>query len=224
MTKDATQSNGFGRALRDLAGALSHRQVEEICTSYLGLREQVDGMSLAELLGQVEREAGDQAMGLIVSAFSHRRCYMCKDGTVPCKTCDGTGSVDRFSCPQCDGLGVEPCSFCLGSSWTDRDAVPVEIRQAVLKHHVARVEKNLARLARLSPEALTSAAKLPPGKRTEVVTWLFRLQGRLVDLARSVKDNGSEKAARYGIMAAKIEKLLEALRAQKTGPEQPQQA
>lgn len=222
MAKETAQSAGFEQALRDLAEAISELKVEPICTSYLALRQEAREMTAGELLGRVEQAAGERAKEVIVSAFSRRRCFMCKDGTVPCQTCDGTGTVDRFPCPQCEGLSVEPCSFCLGSSWTDRDEIPVEVRRAVLKRRGAHVEKDITRLVGLARGAWASAERLAPEKRTEIGAWLMRLQSRLNDLAKAVSDNGDEKAARFGAMAAEIDKLLASIQVRRTPPGEPQ--
>ena len=218
MTKESEQANGLDLALRNLVEAIAQRQIEGICTSYLALRQQANGMAVEELLDHLERQAGGEATGLVVSAFSHRHCFMCKDGTTGCQTCDGTGMVDRFPCPQCEGLSLEPCSFCLGSAWTDGDEIPAEFRRAALKNHAARVEKDIARLAKLAPESWASAQHLAPEKKAEVVSWLLRLQGRLAELARSARGNGHDSAARYRAIADRVGRLLESLRVKTAGP------
>ncbi len=211
-------SSGFQRALQGLLEAMAQRQVEPICASYLALRQRAGETSAEELLEHIERHAGQGARALLLSAFSRRHCFMCRDGTSPCQACKGTGVAEGSACPQCEGLGAEPCLFCMGSAWTDRNEVPAEFRRAVLKHHVAHVQKDVARLVKLSPKAWTSARDLGPGQRVELATWLMRLQGRLASLAASVHDNGHQRVARFGVLASRIEKLLDALRVRDPQP------
>jgi hypothetical protein len=95
----------FKRALRELAAALYAKKVEPICTAYLALRRASRGLVVRELLARITAAGGASAVPMIVSAFAHRKCFMCEDGTTACQTCDGTGMVDRFPCPR-GGLKV----------------------------------------------------------------------------------------------------------------------
>jgi hypothetical protein len=223
MARGTQPTNGFEQALKDLGEAVAERRVESICAHYLALRRHTRGMKVGEVFDHVDRVAGNDARAVIVSAFSHRRCFMCQDGTTPCNGCDGTGTADGAVCRQCDGLGVEPCSFCLGAGWIDRDEIPAEIRPAVLKRQIAHVEKELARMLKTGRSAWASIGRLPPKQRAELFAWLIRLQARLSDLATSVADNGNERVARYGALAAAIQKLLDRMRAEGPSSHEPEE-
>ena len=203
----------FRRALKAFAEAVSTRKVELICSAYLALRRSARGMSVTQLLDAADAATAGQARAAALSAFSHRRCFMCEDGTSACGTCNATGLAGGFPCPQCDGLGMEPCPFCRGSAWSDRDQVPPEFRQAVLNRHLARVQKDAARLrGLLQTGAFASATRLPAERRRELIAWLIRLQGRLRDLAGASKGNGENRTARFAALAARIDEILQKMR------------
>ena len=98
MERSTEPANGFDRALSELSEALATRKVEPICTSYLALRRLARGIRAGELLDRVGQAAGEDARAVIVSAFSHRRCFMCENGTDPCNACEGTGMADGAPC------------------------------------------------------------------------------------------------------------------------------
>jgi hypothetical protein len=127
--------------------------------------------------------------------------------------------VDRFPCPQCDGLGIEACSFCLGSGWTDRNEIPEEFRPAVLKRQAHHVEKDIDRLVQSGRKILASAEQMTQEDRNRLAAWLIRLQARLTDLARHVKEDGDERAVRYGALAGRIDTILDTLRRKQAPPE-----
>lgn len=202
----------FEAALKELGSAVAGRKVEPVCTSYLALRRAGHAMPLQEFVSHIERAHGPVAQAVIISAFSHRKCFMCEDGGAVCQTCYGGGQVDRFMCPQCDGLGLQPCPFCLGTAWNDPDEVPPELRKGVFRRHVAHVEKDAVRLNKLpDPSKLASADSLPPAKRGEVVSWLVRLRARLNILTGSPMDSEAGRAVRYAAIARRIDGVLEAL-------------
>ena len=213
-----TGAGGSGRrfelGLSKLGEALSTRKTEPICAAYLTLRRLGHGSGVHALLDRIDQTLGREARGLILSAFSRRRCFMCDRGTSPCHTCAGAGLVDRFRCPNCEGLGVEACMFCLGSGWSPLEDMPEELRPGVRKLRTAQLRKDIERLTALPMgKALASARQAAPEKRRELATWLLRALGRLNVLTRHrVADEaplslpGADEAAR------RAEQLLEALR------------
>jgi len=209
---NAAPGRGFEQALQHLADAVAERRVEPISTAYLALRREARSMSPAELLEHVDRFAGKKARTLIVSAFSHRRCFMCRNGTTPCQVCEGSGTTDGEPCTQCDGLGIEVCPFCLGTGWIDPNEIPPEIRQPVRQRQIVQVEKDLARLAKVGPKIWTWAAALSPEKRVEFAAWLIRLQARLSDLAETLAAGKDERAGRFKALAEKLDRMLARLR------------
>ena len=207
-----TNQSDFDKALAELTNAIAARKVEPICTSYLRLRTLAGGMKLEEMFNRIRQAAGDKALEVIVSAFSHRRCFMCDDGVMPCQACQGQGLTDGEPCLSCDGQGVEVCSFCLGTGWSDYNQIPKELRKAVLHRRIRHVEKDLARLVRtVSGKSLDSINKLSKDERKDIIVWLIRLQARLRELAELGKDK-DRRADKFGIAAGQIERILKRLR------------
>ena len=215
--KDIPQSrhqpdrDDFNKALDELVNAIASRKVEPICAAYFRLRSKAR-MKLEEMFNRIKQAAGDKALEVIVSAFSHRRCFMCDDGVMPCQACQGEGIVDGTPCLNCDGLGLEVCSFCLGTGWADYNQIPRELQRAVLHRRIRHVEKDLARLARtVSGKSLDLVNQLSKDEKKEIIVWLIRLQARLNELAELGK--GKDKQAdKFGIAAGQIERILRKLR------------
>ena len=203
---------GFEKALSELAQAITQRRVEAICVAYLLLRRAASGMSVREMLDAADRAAGGDARLAIVSAFSQRRCFMCRTGSSRCKNCDGAGVAEAAVCPQCEGLGVEACDFCRGGAWSDLDEVPPELRSAAARWRLVRVEKDLGRLGRLPPPTRVRRMHVTPQERRELSAWLIRLRGRLALASGIEADNGKQRADRLAAAAEKIEQLLDAIR------------
>ncbi len=212
------QPTSFEAALDRLAQAVARRKAEPICIAYLLLRRAGRGMSVRKVLDAADKATGGKARGVIVSAYTQRRCYMCRDGSSRCKTCQGTGAAEGKPCPQCDGLGVEPCDFCMGAAWSDLDQVPPELRPAVAHRRLAHVEKELRRLSRLpGPEQLRSM-QINPDQRSRLATWLMRLRGRLVIPAGVEGGNGRQRAEQFAAAIETVGRLLDAIRPPQAGP------
>lgn len=202
----------FDKALAELSNSIAARKVEPICTSYLRMRTLARGMKLEEMFNRIKQASGDEALDAIISAFSHRRCFMCDGGVIPCQACQGRGSTDGVPCLSCDGQGVEVCSFCLGTGWTDYNQIPKELRRAVLLRRFKHVEKDLARLARtVSGKSLDLVNQLSEDQKKEIIVWLIKLQARLRELAELGKGK-DRRADKFGIAAGQIERILKRLR------------
>ncbi len=120
-------------ALEELAHAAAKKHAEPICTAYSRLRHASRGMHVREMFKRADEALGQSSRDLIVTAYSHRHCFMCKGGIVACRSCRGSGQVEKGrKCLSCDGLGLTMCDFCRGTGWADRDSLPREIRPAVL--------------------------------------------------------------------------------------------
>ncbi len=210
-------SGGFDEALKNLAEAIAERKVEPICTAYLALRHVAGKTPLIEILKQVDRTVSSKsgsALAMIISAFSHRQCVMCSSGAAPCRTCSGSGTSEGFECPTCDGLGVETCSFCAGTGWSDRHDIPDEIRPAAVNRRIKHAKKELARLDRISEADIPASVKqLQPQQQSELASSLLRLQARLTSLAGVEVGNDAEHIARFRVGAERIRRFLEVLRA-----------
>jgi hypothetical protein len=208
----AKQPLSFEAALEELGEAVAARKCEAICIAYLVLRRAGRGMPPREILDAADRAAGESARRTIISAFGRRRCYMCEGGTVRCPTCQGEGVSDGLLCPQCDGLGVERCDFCMGTGLSDLDAVPEELRPAVARRRAGHVDYDLAKLDKLpEPEALRRIQGTA-GQRRDLASWLMRLRGRLTHTAARGGNNGDGRARRLAEAVVRIDLLLEAVR------------
>lgn len=208
----------FDEALKKLAEAIAERKVEPICSAYLTLRRVAGEIPPREIPDRVDRSVtskSNSAREIIISAFSHRHCVMCSDGVTPCRTCSGSGTVEDFECPTCDGLGVETCSFCAGAGWCDHNEIPDEIRPAAVNRRIKHVKKEFARLDRISKTDMPALLeRLQPEQRRELATSLLRLQARLADLAgvKTDNDNNDEYVARFIAWAERIKRFLEAIK------------
>ena len=213
QSKSHSNRGDFDKALAELTNAIAARKVEPICAAYFRLRSKAQGITLEEMFNRIRQAAGDKALDAIVSAFSHRRCFMCDGGVMPCQACQGQGlTADGEPCLSCDGQGVEVCSFCLGTGWSDYNQIPKELRKAVLHRRTRHVEKDLARLVRtVSGKSLDSINKLSKDERKEIIVWLIRLQARLRELAELGKGK-DKRADKFGIAAGQIERILKKLR------------
>ncbi len=204
-------------ALADLAEALAARKVEPICAAYISLRRNGRSMSAADILEGLNGTAGGSAEKMIISAFSHRRCFMCEDGFTPCRTCDGAGIVNDYPCPGCDGLGVEVCSFCQGTGWSDAGQIPAEVLRAAVHRRIRHVSSDLKHLNEILKTGLpASIERLGPEKRRELTSRLLRLRARLANLANAEIENNGGHAAAFQTAESRIGQLLKALQPTQT--------
>ena len=199
--------------LRQLHQAVAGRHVDPICRAYAALRRAAGRMSPRDLLALAGEHLEMPVATLVLSAYSHRRCYMCDDGTVTCDFCEGTCKDDKGRpCSQCDGLGLATCGFCGGTGWADRADVPPELATAVAKRQLARVatdlkdlQQSVAKLGREDMEAM------PADRRGALAGRLIRLQARLDELGRCDFCD-DQHAAHIAELAERVGIFLEALR------------
>ena len=211
-------SGGFDEAMKNLVEAVSERKVEPIRIAYLALRSANGKIPTSEILECVDRSVTSKSGSIremIVSAFSHGHCVMCDDGVTPCRTCNGSGTVNDYICPDCDGLGIEVCMFCAGTGWSDHHDIPAEIRPDAVLRRIKHVKKDLAILDKVSEaDILASAEKLDPHQRRELASRLIRLQAKLTRMAGVEVGNDTEHVARFHVAASRIKRFLEAIRSQ----------
>lgn len=176
--------DGLDRAILALGEAVRDKKVDPICAAYLGVHSAARGMKIAELCDRIVRDLGDGAVQAVVSAFSHRRCFMCADGMLPCEHCEDTGQIEPGRrCPHCDGYGRVICGFCQGTGWADLDTVPTEIRSSVLNRQFAHVKSELQRLLKAAPGLSEQKIKrLAPQQRDAMIAWIVRLSAQLAFL------------------------------------------
>ena len=201
------------QALANLRAAAETKKVDPICNAYQTLRVAANGMAISDMLALADKALGTSAAELVVSAYSHRRCFMCEAGTVPCERCEGSGFLEEGrACQHCDGLAVTACGFCGGTAWPDRNTIPRELVPIVLQRQIMHARADIKRVA-------VAAAALDPGKvseltndrRKQLVSWMIRLNARLVDLinAEAVDE---DQQAHFGSLTRKIKICLNVLR------------
>ncbi|MFB3892996.1 MAG: hypothetical protein ACE15C_13340 [Phycisphaerae bacterium] len=208
-------ADGVRNAMDELRRAADSRQIEPICAAYIALRKRCAGMKVRELFDRVEQALGPMGKAVVISAFSHRRCFMCTGGTMACDQCDETGlAAPGRICPGCDGFGVVPCTFCQGTGWADREVVPEEIKRAVADRHVLHVKSEWSRLkAENEGFSAQKLAKLTFGQRRRLGTWLIRLQSRMNALGQSEEVAETSDRDELTAAIAEIDLLLGSLSA-----------
>jgi len=205
------RSGAFDAAMDGLRQAVAGGKPDPICAAYLKLRRTARGMSPRALLTSADRAIGPGSAETVLAAFSARRCFMCNGGAVPCETCDGTGQREGHVCPQCDGLGVEPCAFCQAAAWCDGEQTPAELARGVLRRRIAAVAEDVKRFQHLSPARVLASADTP-ARRRRLAAWLMRLKGRLGYVASAGNGDGADARVALGGLGERIDAMLEALR------------
>ena len=200
--------------LAELRRAANNRNVEQICAAHLALRRAAAGVNRREAFALADAVLGQSAMNLIVSAYSHRHCFMCDGGSVPCEQCDAGGRLaNGRTCPGCEGLGLLECGFCSGTGWADRDTTPPEIATAVMSRQLDHVRTALDRTVKaLGGFTIGKIRSLPLDKRRAMVARLMQLHSRLGELAGSSAIDDDEEQVRLGAMVEKIRTELEMLK------------
>jgi len=216
-TVNPAGSNGSARlkeALAELKLAVDERHVEPICSAYQGLRATARGMSVREVIAAIDEYVGANAMAAIISAYSHRECFMCRGGQATCDQCKGTGFVEPGRvCLSCDGKGVIVCGFCRGTGLADFDTVPSELKKAVLDRQLVHVRRELAQLKDRYPDLSTEKLlAMPDDQRRQMARWLIRLQARLSTMMDSGAITDDQERSRITEIAARIDSSLESLK------------
>lgn len=210
----AAGTNGVASAIQELESVAKTKRADPICSAYQNLRNTARGMKVSKVFELINQALGQSGADIIASAYSHRHCFMCADGTARCETCSGTGLLEEDRrCPNCEGLGAIPCGFCQGTGWADRDTVPQELRIAVIKRQSAHLHGELQRLAKaFSGITKQNLAGVSEKVRTELIHWMIRLENRISDLGESENTPNDDRQMKMGSFAKKIERCLDLLR------------
>lgn len=212
MITSSFQSD-FDRSVLALARVLSAGRSEPICLAYIQLRQHAAGMTIAEMLSRLQQALGQENLAAIFSAFSHRHCYMCVDGHVPCHSCEGSGQLGDGPCLQCAGLGMEGCNFCSGTGWGDESLMPRELIPELRKRHLSHALgqwKKLTEAGDLAKWAL-NAGRMPMAERREVALWVMRVKARLEAVAEEHVVHEPAQIQQLQKMAHHVEKVLRLL-------------
>lgn len=194
----------------DLCEAIICKRVEPICAAYRHLLDAAGDCDRDKLLARVDASLGEAARPYIVSAFSHRGCFMCKNGIVPCDQCDATGELPGGQrCPKCRGLGQAACGFCRGTGWADREVVPPELISDVFERQLAHVHEELANLMEtIGPGKLEELRRLPTDQKRTVGAWLIRIYARLRDMVKNGAIEDPQERERLAKLAGRIRQCL----------------
>ena len=179
---------GIQGALAELREAVASGKTESICLAYLALRgaATASGIKAPEMFERADRAISGSAIDVIASAFSHRHCFMCQNGVVPCDGCEGAGSTEAAGeCRPCKGTGLTPCTFCQGTGWAPRDMIPTEFTPGVLRRlRLASTDRDLKDLAEVVGKlGGVKARRLPNEERRNLTAVVMRLQARVESLA-----------------------------------------
>ncbi len=208
------------RVLNAFAQAARKRSVEAVCSAYEDLRHACRGMTLGEVIALADSATRGKALSLVVSAYSHRQCFMCEAGHVACDGCDGTGQeLTGRTCAHCDGLGLARCPFCRGTGWSDQQTIPAELRRAVRSRQLAHVLCEAAQLRRwLADHGQHDPLALPDDQRRDLHTRIDRLVARLTEL-RHGQEGSATQRKQMEINLRQFTRLLEQLTAPRDAPE-----
>ena len=207
---DGAETPAVRQALEDLRLAVESRQVEKICSDYAALRKKLAGTKLGDMFEIIAEVLGPHAKAILISAHSHRHCFMCDAGMLPCDQCEGTGvSPSGKPCSHCDGFGLAECTFCRGTGWADPETIPAEMRQAVHDRQFRQVQDELNRVKQETGLLASKFAMLDAAHRRRIGGWLMRLSARLADLEQQAKQaNDVSNQTAFGAAVGEVDSLL----------------
>jgi len=201
---------GLPNALEALKRAILAKKIEPICMAYQAVRLAGFAMKAKEIFEAIDASAGASARGSIVSAYSHRQCFMCEGGTVPCDQCDGSGLAEPGRvCPNCRGFAITSCTFCQGTGWAEISTIPPEIARSVQERQVKYVMDEMVRVQQQA--AVIQAEKLQlldqPSRR-RLGEWLMRLQARLDNLLERPAALSAPQKQQFAAAMADIDRMV----------------
>jgi len=176
------------KAIETFAAAARTRRIENICKAYETLKSSINGLGIQEVLPLADKALGQSAIALVVSAYSHERCFMCTDGSVACENCSEEDTDTQTGCLRCNSTGLAPCEFCDGTGWVGNDVIPRELHRAVWRSRLKHTHNVLEKYARTyTPKVLDVLSKRPAGdtRRRLAIVETIRLAAKMHALARS---------------------------------------
>ena len=141
------------KAIETFAAAAHTRRIENICKAYETLKSSVNGLSIQHVLPLADKIIGQSTLVLVVSAYSHEKCFMCENGSVPCETCSEDDTDSQARCSHCNSTGYAPCEFCAGTGWVGNDVIPRELHRAVWRSRLKHTHQILEKYAKLYTRA-----------------------------------------------------------------------
>jgi len=176
------------RAIETFAVAARTRRIENICKAYQTLKSSINGLAIRQVLPLVDKVLGQSAIALVVSAYSHERCFMCTDGSVACENCSEEDTETQTGCLRCNSTGLAPCEFCEGTGWVGDDVIPHELQRAVWLSRLKQTHHVLEKYARTyTPKVLDVLSKRAPNdnRRRLAIIETIRLAAKMHALSES---------------------------------------
>ena len=204
-------------ALTTLHKALQRKKSDQICAAYEAVRQTAMHMKVDDMFALAESHLKEPIRDMVVSAYSHRHCFMCDRGSRVCDQCHGAGlgEEDR-PCLACEGMGVSECSFCGGTGWADRNNVPREILSDVTHRQLQHAREGMQILAKkLVGVPIETLQKLPRQRRLKLASHMMRIRARIEDLARAGAIPHADQKEHLLAKAHKLQNGLSALRVQR---------
>jgi hypothetical protein len=201
-------------ALADFAQAAETRRIENICKTYNAMKASANGMSIQHLLSLADEALGRSSLGLIVTAYSQEKCFMCNKGSNPCEACDAGDSESRGHCVHCNSTGEAPCDFCAGTGWVGNDVIPHELQIPVWRHRLKTTHKLLEKYAKTYTKAtLDDLAGRPSNdkQRQAAILETGRLAAKLHALGKSCAITDHTQAEHLTSAEAKVRACLKIL-------------
>jgi len=203
--------DNVAQAVETLAQAAESRRIENICKAYETLKSSVNGLGIENVLPLADQAIGRSALGLIISAYSHENCFMCKCGSVQCEACEDDDIGVRAHCSHCDGTGQAPCEFCAGTGWVGNDVIPHELHRAVWRKRLKHTHDVLEKYAKLYTRPFLDDLAMRPieneQKRLAVMESL-RLASKLRALAKSCAVTEPEHRKHLELAEQKVRNCL----------------
>ena len=176
------------RAIETFAVAARTRRIENICKAYQTLKSSINGLAIQQVLPLADKVLGQSATALVVSAYSHERCFMCTDGSVVCENCSEEDTDTQTGCLRCNSTGLAPCEFCEGTGWVGDDVIPHELQRAVWLSRLKQTHYVLEKYARTyTPKVLDVLSKRAPNdnRRRLAIMETIRLAAKMHALSES---------------------------------------
>ncbi|MBL7219858.1 MAG: hypothetical protein ISS69_07085 [Phycisphaerae bacterium] len=201
-------------AIKTFAAAAKTRRIENICSAYQTLKSSVNGLGMDQILPLADSVLGQSTIALIVSAYSHERCFMCINGAVPCEACSEEDAETRSQCPHCNSTGMVPCEFCDGTGWVGNDVIPRELHRAVWRSRLKHTHHSLEKYAAVyTHEKIEALSRQPAGnkQRCKAIMSTNRLAAKLHALARSCAVGDPEHIRHLNAAERKVRNCLTVL-------------
>lgn len=179
---------GVALAVETFASAAHTRRIENICKAYDTLKSSANGYGIQHLLPLVDKLIGRSSLALIVSAYSHEKCFMCANGSIPCEACAEDDSDSQSICSNCGCTGYAPCEFCGGTGWVGNDVIPHELQRSVWRHRLKHTHTVLEKYARVYTRPVLDALARQPvedDRRRLAIMESIRLASKMHTLSQS---------------------------------------